>query len=98
MRVVWTEEYTEDYSNNLEWLEKEFGSAQVIKFDMQVEGYIQSIKENPYAFPIFNDDSKVRRCVVHPKTTIIYLIDEKMQTLTLLRFWGNLRDPESYEK
>tara|TARA_R110002124_G_scaffold286310_1_gene466832 strand:- start:16169 stop:16480 length:312 start_codon:yes stop_codon:yes gene_type:complete len=80
----------------LEYLEQEWAEDSKNKFLKDLNTKLDSIKENPKAFPASTLEPKVRKCVVTRQTTILYEIQD--DSIFILTVVDNRQDPDKIKK
>ncbi len=94
MKISWTSKALFDYYQNLDYLLMEWGEQVAIDFANHVNTIIEIICEYPDIFPL-SSYRGIRKAVINKRITLYYKADE--DTITLMRFWNNYKDPEKRE-
>jgi len=92
-QVITTRESELTFSQNLDYLEKEWSNEVMIEFLNRVDQVVQSIRANPQLFPLSGHGHNVRKVTVNKRITLCYRIVDDT-TIELLSFWNNYRDPK----
>jgi hypothetical protein len=93
VRINWTTESEKTFSQNLEYLSKEWDAVVLNNFLDRVEESLVLIKSNPKLYPLHRPNENVHRCVIHERITLYYRIVDD-QTIDLLTFWNTAQDPD----
>jgi plasmid stabilization system protein ParE len=81
------------YTQNLDYLEKEWGGKVTLQFMERVDSVLQAIRQNPYLYPIFSPSQKIRRCVIQGRIIMYYRISGKTR-ISILLFWNTYQNPD----
>lgn len=94
MKVTWSPLAKSDFWKNIEYLEKDWSSREVISFIDQVEHHIQLIKNNNIYF-IKTKYNNVFKIVIIKQITLFYRVSD--DNVELLRFWNNYQDLSKFK-
>jgi plasmid stabilization system protein ParE len=89
-QILWTNEAEITLENNLEYLEKKWNVATIIKFIERVNDILEKISVNPKLFPLYRKKDNIYKCVITRQITIYYKINSS--DLIILSFWNTYQD------
>ena len=78
---------------NLDYLKKEWGLKVTNGFIDRVENVYDTIRENPYLFPLHLPAKKIRRCIVHRRIILFYRISSNTK-VSIILFWNTSQNPD----
>jgi hypothetical protein len=90
-QIKFTIEAEETYDAVTEQLRQRWGERFVIKFQNKVSKCIDTITITPYLYPIANENSEIRKCILHENCSMFYRIYD--DSIFILWFWDNRQDP-----
>lgn len=93
--LYWAPKAEQDYDSNLDHIILEFGIEVTLRFIDKVDSIIDLIMQGNVTF-LGTEYKDVYKIVIVPKITLFYRINQTTNTLELLRFWNNKRDPKSF--
>ena len=88
--IIWTIEATEDYLQNINYLEEEFPETVVFNFIDRVEKVIQIISSDPFTFEK-SDYKEIHQVPVVPQVTMFYRVVQNKEVL-IVRLWNNFKN------
>jgi len=91
--VIWSPLSEKDFSDILEYLNKNWGNNVAINFIDLTEDILNQISINPKQFPVCYKKKKVRKCVLTKHNTLFYR-DGKIN-VEILRIFDNRQDPNT---
>lgn len=91
--VIWSPLSEKDFSDILEYLNKNQGNNVAINFIDLTEDILNQISINPKQFPVCYKKKKVRKCVLTKHNTLFYR-DGKIN-VEILRIFDNRQDPNT---
>src|SRR5688572_28870241 len=91
MRINWTSESEKTFSQNIDYLSKEWDVLVLNRFLDRVEGALENIRSNPKSYPLHRPNENVHRCVIHERIILYYRIVDD-ETIDLLTFWNTSQD------
>jgi len=95
MTIHWSPRADETYGEILDYLSKERGLQSTIKFMDEVEHTIELISKFPQMFEASPSHPNIRKGFITKHTTLFYEI--KDDTIELLVFWNNRRNPNDLD-
>jgi len=81
----------ESYEATVSQVRQRWGSNFVSKFEIKVEKSIKAIVLNPFIYPITDNRTEIRKCVLHKNCSMLYRIYDT--TVVIICFWDNRQDP-----
>lgn len=93
MKIIWSNLAKIDYWKNIEYLEQNWTTTDVLNFIAKVDECISLLKSNKVRF-IKTNYRQVYKVVLNKQITVYYLVDKN--NLTLLRFWNNYQDLDNF--
>ena len=94
MKIIWSPQARKDYWQNLDYLEAEWPSADVIRFIEKVDHVLDLLSRNNIEF-ISTNYLDVHKVVVTKQITLYYKINS--EKLELLRFWNTYQDFNNFK-
>lgn len=94
-QVVWTSKAKLDFNENIIFLLENWTEREARKFTKKAMSAISIIENSPYAFQE-TDFKNVRKVMVVKPISLYYRINQN--TIELLRFWGNRKNPNQIKK
>lgn len=93
LRINWTTESERTFSQNLDYLSKEWDAHVFNSFLDRVEETLDRIRSNPKLYSVHRPNENIYRCVIHERIVLYYrLVDDR--TIDLLTFWNTAQDPD----
>ena len=93
--IEWTFEAEQNLNAIFDYLETVWTEREVATFAQILETNIQNISRFPAMFPFYNEEKRVRRCVLSPQTTIYYRIFPTENKVVIITLFDNRRNPKS---
>jgi plasmid stabilization system protein ParE len=90
-KVIWSKFAVKDYSQNVDYLLKEWTLTDAQEFANNAENIINIISKMPESFPL-SDYKNVRKATVCKQISLLYKINKT--EIILLRFWNNKQSPQ----
>lgn len=94
MQVYWTRKASADYWQNIDFLLEHWDVNVAHAFIDKTNGTISIIQKSPKAFPE-TDFQNIRRAIIVPQIALFYRLNQKDESIDILRFWSNHQDPNS---
>lgn len=94
MNIIWSRQAKKDYWQNIDYLEAEWTSQDVINFIEKVERTIDLLSMKNVEF-ISTNYRNVNQVVITKQITLYYRIES--DKLELLRFWNNYQDLQNFK-
>jgi plasmid stabilization system protein ParE len=89
--IRFTPEAEETFQNIVGQLRTRWGNGFVKKFKNKVASTLKTISSTPYLYPVAEEHTQLRRCVLHKNCSMLYKIyDHK---IVVICFWDNRQDP-----
>ncbi len=95
MEIVWSDDATKDYFDNIDFLLREWSDEVAINFIDEVASVIELLKIYPNLYPKSAYKS-IRRAVISKQISLFYTVTDS--TILLVRFWNTFKDPESFNQ
>jgi len=92
--IEWTFEAEQNLNAIFNYLEAVWTEREIIAFAKKLESNLQYISEFPTIFPFYNNEKKVRRCVLSPQTTIYYREIPEENKVVIITLFDNRRNPK----
>ena len=92
MEVIWSDDATEDYQDNIQFLLNRWSERSAMNFIEEINTIIDLLKLNPEAYPLSNYKG-VRRAVIRKQITLFY--QKKENSIVLIRLWNTYKNPDS---
>ncbi len=89
--VKFTPEAEETYDAVVTQLFDRWGEAFVKKFEARVSKAINIISSTPQMYPVIEDNTKIRRCVLHKNCSMLYKVSDRV--VVVVCFWDNRQEP-----
>lgn len=95
MNIRLTSLAKEDYQRVLEYLLDKWTVTEHDNFIDAVDDLMQVLVLNPKAFRL-SSYREVRVVPVVPQVSVFYYIEESANTIWIMRFWSNRKDPSTF--
>jgi plasmid stabilization system protein ParE len=95
MNLVWTKKASASFQQVIGYLEQEFSQKEVDTFITDVYSIIAGIQSFPKMYPQSKQLKKVHKATVSKQCSLFYT--QSKDTITLLLFWDNRRNPSSLD-
>ncbi len=89
--IRFTPEAKETYYSVIEQLRQRWGDNFVKKFENTVVKSVNTIAISPFLYPVLNEKTGMRRCVLHKNCSMFYSIYENC--IMIGYFWDNRQEP-----
>jgi plasmid stabilization system protein ParE len=89
--IRFTPESEETYDAVISQLRDRWGDGFVNKFELKVSKSIHTLSETPYIYPICDENTEVRRCVLHQNCSMLYRVFG--ESILIVCFWDNRQEP-----
>jgi plasmid stabilization system protein ParE len=89
--IRFTPESEETFDAVISQLRDRWGEGFVNKFESKISKIINAISETPHLYPIFDENTEVRRCVLHKNCSLLYRVYGN--TVLIVCFWDNRQEP-----
>lgn len=89
--IVYTETYKITLAELVKNLEAGYGLSVVDRFFDRIDDIVQKIKKSPYLFQAIPVDTRFRRVVISPQSSLVYEVTESK--IILLYIFDNRQDP-----
>ena len=90
--VEWTDLAKETYFAEIDFIYQKWNSKEVVKFEYLVEIEINRISKNPLIGKLEFGNCYV--LIISKQTTLFYRIKNEIQSIELILFWNNLKNPD----
>ncbi|KAB2813643.1 type II toxin-antitoxin system RelE/ParE family toxin [Phaeocystidibacter luteus] len=95
MNVIWSRTAETSFQEELDFIQRKWGSIQVIEFLNLVDKHINTLKSGLIlGTSLMGYDAY--KWVISKQTSLIYMVDE--DTIYLILFWNNKRRPSSFKR
>jgi plasmid stabilization system protein ParE len=84
-------EAEETYDSIVNQLRGRWGDKFVLKFEDKVFQVVAIIAQTPLIYPIAQENSETRKCVLHKNCSMFYKVNE--HEIEIVYFWDNRQDP-----
>lgn len=91
-QVIWTPLAEDDYSELLEFIDKNYGVDSALEFMDKTDATIERILKFPSIYPISKKRKNVRKAIVTKQTSFLYSIKKVKNEIWILEFWDNRKD------
>jgi plasmid stabilization system protein ParE len=81
----------ETYSALVSQLHQRWGDKFVVKFENKIRKSINTISTSPYIYPIAEETTEIRRCLLHKNCSMLYKVYDDV--VLIVCFWDNRQDP-----
>lgn len=93
-QVYWSRKASSDYWKNIDYLLEHWDLNVAHAFIDKTNDIINIIQKSPEAFPE-TDYKNIRRAIIVPQIALFYRLNSKDDSIDLLHFWSNFKDPDS---
>ena len=91
-KLKFTPEAEETYDALVDQLRQRWGNHFVNKFEVKILKCFDRIVINPDIYPVTDEITQVRRCLLHKNCSMLYKIYDD-GTILIVCFWDNRQDP-----
>ena len=92
--IEWTSEAERNLNAIFDYLESMWSEREISAFAQKLESDLQVISKCPTAFPHYDKEKNVRRCVLSPQTTIYYREIPLENRVVIITLFDNRRNPD----
>ena len=89
--IIWTSLAENDLSNLLEYLFYKWNQKVTLEFIDNLDYCIALIQKNSDLFPFYDNNLKIRKCVITAQNTLFYL--ETENRIIILRLYDSRQNP-----
>jgi plasmid stabilization system protein ParE len=82
------------YDSIISQISQDWSNGVVNKFEAKVEKSVIAITQNPYLYPVLDENTEIRRCVLHKNCSMLYKVYDA--TVVVICFWDNRQDPIAF--
>lgn len=93
MKVLWTPTARITYLKIIEYLEENWTSNEILRFNSKTEKTIKQIQKNPGLFIALNKDQNIRKGFIVKQISLVYRVVAEKDEIHLITFWDNRRNP-----
>lgn len=90
--IRWTIEAEKTFSQNLDYLQQDWGNQTIKDFILRVEDVLKIVEERPQIYPIYNSVSGIYKCIVNKRIILFFKVVDD-QNIDLLTFWNTYQNP-----
>jgi len=65
----------------------------MLRFLDRVEEVLQTIRNNPDIYPVYQQETMIRKAVIHERMVLYYRVTDKSK-IELITFWNTQQDPK----
>lgn len=94
-KVIWSIKAQDSFLTVVDFIHNEWSTAEATKFIIRTENLINQICKHPYLFKAYKKSTTIRCGILHKNTTLFYEVVEESQTIKVLLFWSNQRNPNA---
>lgn len=93
VKVIWTQEADETFTNNISYLENEWSDKEIKNFIQQTEKVIDRIAKYPESYPAGNTNRNYRKARLNKYIALFYKYYKASEKkIVLITFWNTKRD------
>jgi len=85
--IKFTKEAEDTFDSITSQLNERFSTKTVLKFQEELEKVLKNISLSPLIFPIVDERTEVRKCVIHKQCSMFYRVYE--EEIIVICFWDN---------
>jgi hypothetical protein len=93
MKIVWTESAELSFSDEIEFIGKKWTGSEVVNFIDLVDTFVKKLEIGIIEGKI-SKSTNIRSFVISKQTTLFFEIIKERNTVILLLFWNNKRNPK----
>jgi len=97
MKIVWTESAEHSFTEEIDFIGKKWTLIEVANFISLVDTFIKKLKSGIIEGKV-SPKTNIRSFVISRQTTLFFDFNKKINTITLLLFWNNKRNPKKLKK
>jgi plasmid stabilization system protein ParE len=94
--IIWSPEARTSYLNILIYLDEQWSYSELETFENHTEKVLHLIRHFPEIYE-YSSESDTHRCVLTEQITLFYRVKNESETVELLVFWDNRRNPDDLE-
>ena len=96
-RILWTDHALDELDATVDYLQLKFSRAEISRLATAIESTISNIASNPLMYPESGKASGVRRAVILRFNSLYYRLNSDSESIEIISFFSNRRDPELKE-
>ena len=93
IKINWSLEASETFSQNLNYLSQEWSDKEAEKFIQQTEDVVKRLQLFPESYPPGNKNNKYRKARLNKHTVLFYRYYKSKGVVTLISFWNIKQSP-----
>ena len=93
--IKWTSEAERNLHAIFDYLENAWSEREISNFAKKLEANLQLISKQPAAFPYYDKNKNVRRCVLSLQTTIYYRELPFDNVIVIITLFDNRQNPDN---
>jgi len=93
--IDWTSEAERNLNAIFDYLEDKWTQREISNFAIRLDVTLQQISEYPTAFPYYDKEKNVRRCVLSSQTTIYYTENPFENRVVIITLFDNRQNTEN---
>ena len=97
MTIDWTDIAKETYADELEFIDVKWGIKEVENFMILSDDFLKTLATGTFEGKPIRKGS-LRTSVISKQTSIYYKIDETSNSIILVCFWNNKKDPNALRR
>lgn len=97
MKVIWGEKAKQSYAEELEFIFKKWNTKEVEKFMLLVNDYLEKLKSGIIEGKN-SHKTGIKSLVISKQTTLFFDVNKTENSIELLLFWNNKRNPKLLKK
>jgi len=97
MNVIWGKKAKYSYFDELDFILKKWNQKEVDKFILLVNEFIKTLEEGVLEGKV-SSKTDMRSFTISKQTTVFFDINEQTETIELLLFWNNTKDPKTLKR
>ncbi len=90
-KIIWSLDSENDFSDILDYLERNWDSTVALRFIDLVDLLLQQISINPIQYPLINKKLRIRKCVITKHNSIYYR--NRRNHIEILRIFDTRQNP-----
>lgn len=92
-KITWSHLAVPSFSNNIEYLQKEWINKEIEKFIKAIERKLELLKSQPEIGALTNKRHSVRKTLIGKRIILIYRYNKRKNEIELLRFFNSWQHP-----
>ncbi len=97
MKIIWTPTAELSYAQELKNISKKWTITELINFMDLVDTFVKKLESGIIGGKI-SSSTNMRSFVISKQTTLFFDVYEDTQTIELLLFWNNKKNPKTLKK